>query len=507
MDSTGLPYFLLSYTSPRHMPSDRIGASISKKENFPKLAALLATNSMILDHTVPDPSANPGATFRFLYDIWVERGGFHRGKPRHSVRQMKDWLEEKREVRSLETKLAGKTTLQYNDALNLLYLFLNRWYYSEDSGTYKPYQTEELRLEETASSILNEIFPTGNTSFMLPRRTRDTQGQISSADPTMASVRETVLRETRRSREVIEERFDASSALITISRERTIIGSDQAQSMAGFQDLMASLMAIDRQSSRHRRALIWIVDVGLRSDEESSRLAYLNLEKLATEFRAVGIIDPVKNAPLWRWLRDRVVVLVGRLRLYEIDYCYEKCYRESGDNLPRAKLDLPWFSGDRLFLDGVPSSWLRAVDLARIIDRREDENVWNAPTVTAHIAAEALDAGYGSQADAGGNINYFYHGELAEKVDRLEEQAAYCIELDQPGSRWSNGFRLASLAAFQRLGWTDTASNLVDDITGKPIEGVEALGQLRHRSFAALRLDDFLRLSDLIGEAALDAGI
>ena len=119
------------------------------------------------DDDIPDYKSEPAAAIRYVYDGWVKRGGYERGKPRHSARQIKAWLGDK-EIRSLETKLAGKTWLQYEDAWTLLRLMLSKWHYDEARDKYAPFIPHSA-LDDSVKSILQDLLPRDSKAILLPR--------------------------------------------------------------------------------------------------------------------------------------------------------------------------------------------------------------------------------------------------------------------------------------------------------------------------------------------------
>lgn len=112
-----------------------------------------------------DLGSRPRLALRNLFDYWVQRGGFERGKHRHSARQIRDWLGPEREIRSLAPKLAGKTRLQRDDARNLLLLMLEKWNFHEETRSCEPFDWDSL--DDQIDDILNEIYPDSLSGILL----------------------------------------------------------------------------------------------------------------------------------------------------------------------------------------------------------------------------------------------------------------------------------------------------------------------------------------------------
>jgi hypothetical protein len=447
---------------------------------MPDMDALL--RELAPEGPVLDPSRNPGGAFRQFYDGWVDRGGVIRGKPRHSVRQIKLWLGAENEVRSLETKLAGRTALRRQDAVKLLSLFLRRWQYHVSSDSYDAYPAAAL--DEFVERLADELYSTQSTGLLLPARYRQKSNEVNLASAERSSPKlQPNFALTQRSGYVIGQLFKESDALITISRERTLLGSQPARTMAAFRDTLQALHDIDLANQPHR-ILLWVVDIGGRNDSDPARLVLLNLETLATQFRSIALIDAERNRLLWSWLTERVVILVGSLSRSEID-CF---YGAEDIRLPR--LDMPWLHGDRLFLEGVPGRWLEPEALSPAFGRAPGD-LWRSPTVTAHLKLAGWQLSHSPDVDKLRDLRYFFHGSIAQEVGPasgvLPDDDVRCYELGQPGWRWSDAFRLACAAAYGRLGLTNRVSQF---------DPLAALAQLRRHHFGVLTLREFCRLTD-----------
>lgn len=455
----------------------------STSESEPALAAFLRAADDGKE-PIPDFREEPGSTFRFIYDCWVRRGGFESGKRRHSVRQIKAWLEEN-EVRSLETKLAGTTWLQFQDALNLLGLFIEKWTYRAVGNRYHPYKKGDPNA--LAGQLLEELLPEGMKALLLPERKRQKKTEAKNeaikreAQPNSFDL-------TVPSGEAIRELFSNSEVLVTISRERTVIGRDPRAAMTGFHYLMENLFEIDKQD-RRKRALIWIIDLGLRNDKAAARGAIYNLHFLAAQFESIPLIDREGAEELYEWLHSNTCIIVGSLKKREID----KIYKISGVNLPPEREDLRWFQSDRLFLESVPGRWLDQPGSEAFGAKQKD--LWLSPTITAHLRLDDWKLDHSKELDVRKNLRYLYHGEVTEADGDPKASKARCIYLEEPGSRWSDAYRLAIQAAFDRLGREG-------DDRISPVSPRQALTQLRESSFAALDLNEFLHLPDLLRDGA-----
>ena len=445
-------------------------------------SALTALIHSIGDPKKPTPNYEdkPEAALRFVYDCWVERGGFDSGKRRHSVRQIKSWLG-KNEIRSLETKLAGKTRLQQQDALNLLRVILQRWTYCAVGNSHKPYQ--EGNLDTLAEQLVRDLFPGSENTLMLPERSKQMKSNTTSESIRRES-QPTSFDQTMASYDTIRSLFSKSEVMITISRERAVIGRDPHMAMTGFHNMMETLMKI-AEHDRRQRAVVWILDLGLRNDKNAARGAIYNLFFLAAQFESIALINRDGVKELWKWLHANTCFIVGSLKRSEIDEIYET----AGLDLPLQSVDLRWFQPDRLFLESVPGRWLDQPGSEAFGARQGD--LWRSPTITAHLRLNDWDLDHSMELDVRKNLRYLYHGNVTDIDEGLEATRARCINLSEPGSRWSDAYRLAIQAVFGRLGRHG-------DERVSSVSPHQALAQLRDSSFATLNLSEFLHLPEFL---------
>lgn len=430
---------------------------------------------------LPDPAADAGAAFRYVYDGFVRRGDYDRGKPRHAVRQIKQWLGDN-QVRSLETKLAGKTWLRSQDAFFLLKLFLSRWNYDRTKNKYTAYAKGDL--DELTNALLADLFPEDTKAILLPTRSRNPENVVKTEIAAALST-PSPLERTKKSGIVIRQHFAEGDALVTISRVRTIIDTMPERAMTGFNELMADLYKIDRRDERSRAA-IWVIDLGMRNNKVAARGTIYNVHLLAAQFRAIALIKAPGHQQLFNWLRQNTCVIVGSLSHDEIDWIYDHAHLD----LPRTMQDIPWIQFDRLFLESVPGRWLDAED-SDVFGKTQGA-LWRTPTITAHLRLEDWDdVDHPDELDNRKNLRYFFHGSITPSPDDPTE-AVRCIPLPEPGSRWSDAYRAACYAAFARL--KRRPKKLVDKVDTP----MEALSLLRDQHFVALSLDEFLELPNLL---------
>ena len=255
--------------------------------------------------------------------------------------------------------------------------------------------------------------------------------------------------------------------------------------MTGFHSLMAGLYNI-AMTTKRGQVLLWVLDLGLRNDKNPARGAIYNVYFLIAQFRAIALIEREGREAFYEWLRQHVCIVIGSLTHAEID----RIYLAAGLDVSKIRVDTRWFQADRLFLESIPGRWLDTEGSESF--GRSQRELWASPTITAHLKLDDWDLDHPPDVDVRKNLRYFFHGEVELPKDASEDESKVrCIPLPEPGSRWSDAYRLAIEAALGRL---DRPHNR----TLSAVSPLEALALLRSQNFAALRLDEFLHLADLL---------
>jgi hypothetical protein len=262
------------------------------------------------------------------------------------------------------------------------------------------------------------------------------------------------------------ERYRNSDALITVSPERTFIGGDPGSMLVAFHQLMDDLRAID-QDGRFR-ALIWIVDLGRRESDPRSQAALYNVDFLANQFRSFLATYHGDQHERAKWFLDRTIVLLGTVRVSEIDRFYE----EADLDLPDASSRKDWLTADRLLFGGVPVSWLSEM-------AKRGEKAVEQRTITVHRDLTLYHESALGEDDSP-DLQYLFH---FPRDEANGSTSARCVKLAGLGRRWNTAFRTAHEVALWRLGkqanWT---------LERDPRE---ALDLLRDHRFAAFTAQEF----------------
>jgi hypothetical protein len=109
--------------------------------------------------------------------------------------------------------------------------------------------------------------------------------------------------------------------------------------LLGFRQLMNRLMAVDTADDQER-ILIWTLDSGKQIfNDLESRLKFMNVESLATRFRALKRFREDGAEARWNWLQSRVVIALHDTHVRPV--------------VPR----LPDFDPQHILFSAIPPRW------------------------------------------------------------------------------------------------------------------------------------------------------
>ncbi len=128
-------------------------------------------------------------------------------------------------------------------------------------------------------------------------------------DETISQALDRRFQDGRLSAEIILQEFEASAALITISRRRAIIAKDRDTAADQFATIIATLRAVDTKlpsiSHGNKRLLSWVVDAGRdQADKEASA----SFDLLRHVFKSLQ-----SDRDLASWLADRATVFAANV--------------------------------------------------------------------------------------------------------------------------------------------------------------------------------------------------
>ena len=276
----------------------------------------------------------PSEFLREFYEAWYVNGGLEGGKPRNSIRRMRnEWLVGNNVVRSLHPKLKGQVKIGRRDGQRLINLFLSRWEYvgslrKDEAVTrdgYVPFPSKNL--SALAMNLVDAIFGLDSTVVLLPKPVIDEEPEDDSATLSVRSYKS-----------LIQE----SDALITVSSRRSVLGPSAAEGMRLWWHLIDDLAT---NSSFKEKTFIWVIDIGSRQVEDEGSFAdFYNAGLLALHFssfanflsehdqdklgygpvgRRLSLPNDERRMRRWRWLLNHGVVVIRARGHVELTALYE----------------------------------------------------------------------------------------------------------------------------------------------------------------------------------------
>ncbi|MEM9628944.1 MAG: hypothetical protein AAGA21_22130 [Pseudomonadota bacterium] len=434
-----------------------------------------------------DITDRPGEFLREFYETWYVNGGLEGGKPRNSIRRMRnEWLVEENSVRSLHPKLTGQVKVGRRDGQRLIDLFLSRWLYvgskrkdeavTEDG--YVPYPS--IDLPALTANLVDAVFGLESSVILLPKPSKE---EIAEDDSITASVRSY--------KSLIEE----SDALITVSSRQSVLGPSPSEGMRLWWNLIDDLATNDVLKEK---LFIWVLDIGSRQVEDEGSFAdFLNAGTLALHFSALanflsehdqdglgygpvglrlGLPNDERRLRRWQWLKDHGVVVVrsrGHLELTEL-------YREEDAASADIRLQNIGIESSHALPRTIPSAWAGAL-----------EGFYNRPI--EGLADTTLSVAFKKEGWGKTDLRYWaaasrvkYLSDFSD-IDR-EAWSVDIIELGSPGSYTDEIYRLIYFASNHRLsrGKSNNRDNMLASAFLKTI-GLEVV-----------RVDDFIRMFGIV---------
>jgi hypothetical protein len=425
-----------------------------------------------------DPGDKPGQFVLDLARAWKERGGTVAGKPRHSDRYLDDLLRRLgTPVRSLTPKLTGRTQLRPADAGALVHLFLSHWDYmgdpnSSDIGArsadlYTPLLIEP-EIEGVCGYIENRILSFGPDS-------RSDPVEAASVDPEAA---QSLLGQDMS--EEIARQFQKSVAYFTIGAEQIMLIPSRKSALIGFRNLMQRLWSIDKSDNK-KRMLIWSLDLGRQDfDDLESRMRFLNVQDLATRFRALKQFKEADTEERWKWLQSRALIVLHDSRSVRPEVA-----------------TLPAFFPHHVLFSAIPPKWFGTPNFMALYGPQGERIGELTYTVFVHWSSPddipQQTPLHKISSDTNRNYELRYFGHALLRPDDKSERQARSLELIPPGRSYVEALGTVFVAAENILGLRSAPRGLLVD--GMKIDPEHALEKLHHYGFRLLRLDEFLQLS------------
>jgi hypothetical protein len=435
---------------------------------------------------------NPGQFLRDMYEVWHRQGGIVGGRPRNSIRKMREqWLVGKNHVPSLHPKLMGRVKATRSDVRALVDLFLTRWRYGQTGDALTSMTTDGyVSFKATDRRRLRDAVVDGIVKHANGRRGLSLPPQADERDD---------IKETERRWVDVEKVMHECDALITLSRHKIAVGSSPWQTIRNVWHMLNHVFEYDESRDFPDRFFVWVVDLGSREVEQAEAfeefynagLLALQLASFANFDASKGseaenrlrllprltISESVRRDELWRWLTERAVVVVQNLRLEE----FSASYAEEEERLSAVRLKDVGVTAEHVLPSTTPRAWGREL---RHLYGREIAAADATFTVFMRQSGWPID-------EKSRHIRYFAHTPIrpqrnggvgakapAEWVTRSEE-------LKAPDANYDDAVRLLYWASRYRLERNDKETATV---------GWQALAYLRKLGFRALTLPDFLKI-------------
>lgn len=417
------------------------------------------------DQLLSNVRHDPALFLLTLHERWKAKGGRRAdGKTRHSDTELSRLLKQNGiAIASLPHKLRGHTRLKSADIKGLIEVILTHWQLIEFSQNgaeltsdfhYDPLVPRDVA-RKFADVFVEKIRGPKNPRAKLllePRKKSDSEEYLIGD-----------------SAEIIIDRFATSKALITVSALSTLIVTSPDRALIGFRDLINELWHVDKHDDMNR-VLIWVVDIGKRSfQRDGSHLQFLNVDSLATRFRALRDFDDYNQKERWEWLNSRVVIIVGSLSEHEI----ENNYKNFAEETAILSSDVPQKDREFFLLRNIPVDWMTADGFWKLFgDNRENFRRRSSHTIFCHGGDNNID-----------NVSYYTHAQYEESDGDISViKGARGVELPSPGSDYDDSFQFLCKCALSRLG-----------LNGDLPE-IEELIEFRQLGFGVLKLSEFLEI-------------
>ena len=425
----------------------------------------------------------PGEFLREFYEAWYVNGGLEGGKPRNSIRRMRnEWLVGDNFVRSLHPKLKGQVKIGRRDGQRLIDLFLSRWEYvgslrkdeAVTSDGYVPFPSNNV--SDLAINLVDTIFGLDSAVILLPKLIIDEEPEDDSATLSVRSYKSLI---------------QDSDALITVSSRRSVLGPSASEGMRLWWHLIDDLAT---NNAFKEKTFIWVIDIGSRQVEDEGSFAdFYNAGLLAMHFssfanflsehdqdklgygpvgRRLSLPNDERRMKRWQWLLNHGIVIIRARGHVELSQFYEEEDAASkGMRLQNIGID-----SSHALPRTVPSAW--ASSLSGLYDK-PIEDLADA-TISVAYKKEGwgkTDLRYSAATSKVKYISDFFD------VDQ-EAWSVDIIELESPGSHNDEIYRLIYFASNYRLSRGTTSDR----------DCMLAASFLKSIGLEVVRIDDFMSI-------------
>jgi hypothetical protein len=277
------------------------------------------------------------------------------------------------------------------------------------------------------------------------------------------------------STDLSEAEFREAVAGFVIGAGRVMLVSHPEMVLLGFRGWVNRMMAVERADSQ-TRILIWTLDPGKHNfDDLDSRLKFLNVESLASRFRALKRFKEEVAKARWDWLQSRVIIAL----------------HDTSSGRPEMS-QLPDFDPQHILFSAIPPRWAETPNFRALYGHeRLQETVYSIFLRRSAIESTRENAPSGSaSSDAGRRHEFRYFGHAVVKSEETGEPKMTGLELVAPGRAYVEALGTLFAAAAQVLGLRNLSGKL--SIDGVEIDPHHAIQKLHHHGFRLLHLDEFL---------------
>lgn len=413
---------------------------------------------------LPDEVGDAQAYLRDLHKAWKIGGGISGGKPRHSDRFLTEQLKAQGKiVRSLTPKLVGNTRIKPHDAEILSRYFLANWptegKAESEEITYLPLLPEEA-IEELAEFIADEL---ESPAIAVPER----------AQPTTSLPGEEVA-------ELLSRLYAESDALFTVGTERALLPLTPQNAprtahipLRGFRDLMNDFWEIEQNDGKPR-PLIWVLEFGRQIfDDLESAQRYIRVQELVTRIKALHLFDDRKRDERLNWLESRALFVV-------LDTRFEQQIDMKGFRRPN-------FIAHHVSFSAIPVEWAKSSNF-RALYGSELERL-NQRTFSVFLNGRGGWLPGGDDDNDDMNFRrYFGLASFAADNHPNSEQIGRGLELPSPGASYEEAYKTVYAATTSILGLESQIQE------PDPVDGKQAIAQLKYLGFRLLRMHEFAGL-------------
>ncbi len=450
-----------------------------------------------IDRTGKAPTSvveRPGEFLRRFYEAWYENGGLEGGKPRNSIRRMRnEWLKGKAIVPSLHPKLTGQIKLSRAEATSLIDLFLTRWEYvgnrrDVDNVSPEGYiqfpASDKATLLRTVAEALFDGDPTSETeSLLLPDQSISRLVQEDDADVGIDQYQDIILQ---------------SDTSIIMSRQKTVLGPNSEDTARIFWHYLSSIYNYDKENRNSQRNLVWMVASGERYIEDQRSVAeFFNIGFLivllrmfvsfhserdqsedisGTLARKLWLPETTQRHDRARWLHENAAIIVQNLDRET----FKKLYPEEVEFFHKLRLKDTDITPEHIFPSVIPNIWAKPI---RSIYKKGLDTLDQA-TITVHL-------GEGDRTKSSNSVRYAVHGgtsefSLADKGDFSDLVWQFrSLDLQSPGSSYDDAAQIVRSAVTYRLRHTGDY-----EVTDESV----ALAYLHKLGYQVLSLSDFFKV-------------